>query len=75
MTGHGPWSKGKVKIAKNSFVEKQKKNFPKWMFGREFDVVGAVGWRGEVFLQLKDEAGNVLPALFHVKLFEIVQNP
>jgi hypothetical protein len=72
MTGCKVWSKGKVKMAKNSFVEREKKNFPKWMFECEFDVVSAVGWRGEIFLELKDETGDVLPVLFSVKFFEII---
>ena len=74
MSGSKKWSsEGKVKIAKNSFVEKQKKNFPKWMFKCEFDVVGVVTWREDVFLQLKNEDGNMLPVLFNVKLFEVIQ--
>ena len=72
MADRKAWSKSKVKIAKNSFVERQKKNFPKWMFECKFDVVSAVGWRGEIFLELKDENGDVLPGLFNVKFFEIV---
>ena len=75
MSESKKWSKGRVKMAKNSFVEKQKKNFPKWMFKCEFDVVGVIGWREDVFLQLKDEAGNVLPAIFNMKLFEVIQKP
>ncbi|KKR10187.1 MAG: hypothetical protein UT37_C0004G0016 [Parcubacteria group bacterium GW2011_GWA2_39_18] len=42
-------------------------------FKKEFYVMSAIGWRGEVFLQLKDVTGNVLPALFDVKLFEVIQ--
>jgi len=41
----------------------------------EFYVAGAIIWRGETFLQVKDEDGNILPVLFNAKLLEIIPKP
>jgi len=66
------WPRSKVRLSRK---KKNKKALLRQILTNEFYVAGAIIWRGETFLQVKDEDGNILPVLFNAKLLEIIPKP